>query len=82
MEREPQKIKPTKLINNKRHYTMNEGAEVLHMSKRTLSRKMAKRLIEYVALGREKFLSEVAVDDYYRRQVVHTKKFLKGVERR
>lgn len=71
------KIKPTKLINNIPHYTLSDAAASLAMSEKTLGRKMAERLIEYVKLGREKFLPATAVDDYYRRHVVHTKKFLK-----
>lgn len=75
-------IKPTRLVNNILHYTMEDAAEVLGISKKTLSRRMSARLIEYVMHGREKLLPAPAVDDYYRRRLVHTKKFLKGVERR
>lgn len=78
---EQRTIKPNKLINNIPHYTMADAAEVLGMSVKTLKRKMELRLIEYVALGREKLFPAASVDEYYRRHVVRTKTFLKGVER-
>ena len=78
MEQQTQpRIKPNVLINNILHYSMEDTAKLLNMSKKTLQRKMERRLIEYVDFGRDKFFSVASVNEYYERHVVHTKKFMK-----
>lgn len=67
------KIRPTKLINNKAYYTFGQAMALLDFSKRTLQRKMKRREIQFLNLGRDKFFHPDAIDEYLEKQTVKAK---------
>lgn len=67
------KIRPTKLINNVAYYTFEQAMLLLGFSKRTLQRKMKRREIQFLKLGRETFFHPDAIDEYLEKQTVKAK---------
>ncbi|MBO4712583.1 MAG: helix-turn-helix domain-containing protein [Fibrobacter sp.] len=71
------KIRPTKLINNVAYYTFGQAMSLLDFSKRTLQRKMKRREIQFLKLGRETFFLQDYIDEYLEKQTVKAKIFIK-----
>lgn len=71
------KIRPTKLINNKAYYTFGQAMALLDFSKRTLQRKMKRREIQFLKLGRETFFLQDYIDEYLEKQTMKAKNSIK-----